>query len=229
MKAGRYALVEADSLRSTHDEYMRPTPDYPKTLARPNWSRADAEQRIQGITGEFAPDRLGEALKADDGAPVITPDGIVQAGDARTLAIKRVYQAKGLKAESYRQHLRENASTLDIDTVVAVAINNPRNRIVAVNTHRYFSITAPQPFTIDPRALTSLTPTAYFTDSFITYKLGYQGDLYLHTRATNLYGLLMQTGGLTGLNYWRAYDNTAARLVPSIWTVWRRTAYLTPV
>lgn len=109
-KTARWALVEADDLKPSHDIDLRPTPDYPENLARPDWARTDAESRVQDINRRFDPNRLAKALDDADGAPVVARDGIVEAGNARAVAIQRVYQADGLKADSYRQFLRVNAA-----------------------------------------------------------------------------------------------------------------------
>jgi hypothetical protein len=46
---GRFALVEADDLRASHDEFLRPTPGYPQAFIRAEWNRAETEQRLQAI------------------------------------------------------------------------------------------------------------------------------------------------------------------------------------
>lgn len=110
-KRARYALIEADKLKASHDIDMRPT----SGQARPEWNRADAELTVQGITREFDPARLAEAPDDATGAPIVTQEGSVLAGEKRAIAIQRVYQANGQKAENYRQHLRDNAEALGFD------------------------------------------------------------------------------------------------------------------
>lgn len=108
-KSARYALIEADDIRASHNADLRPTDGYPAELTRPDWTRADADQRVQGIVRDFDPARLAESVDDGTGAPIVLRDGTVEAGNARVIAMQRVYQANGAKADTYRQHLRENA------------------------------------------------------------------------------------------------------------------------
>lgn len=124
-KAARWGLVEADDLKASHDPNLRPLPDYPQNLSRPDWTRADAEKRIQGIVQDFEPARLAESLDDATGAPIVAPDGLVEAGNARAVALQRVYQANGAKAEAYRQSLRENVEALGIDPATVESMKKP--------------------------------------------------------------------------------------------------------
>jgi hypothetical protein len=124
-KGARYALIEADNLKPSHNTELRAAKDYPETFNRSDWNRADAEQRIQGIVGEFDPARLAESIDDASGAPIVARDGIVEAGNARSIALKRVYQANGAKAETYRQHLKANAGRLGLDPAAVDQMKKP--------------------------------------------------------------------------------------------------------
>ncbi len=124
-KGARYALIEADNLKPSHSTELRNTKDYPENFSRQDWTRADAEQRVQGIVGEFDPARLTRSLDDASGAPIVARDGIVEAGNARTIALKRVYQVNGYKADTYRQHLRESASHLGLDPAAVDQMKKP--------------------------------------------------------------------------------------------------------
>lgn len=124
-KGARYALIEADSLKPSHDTELRPTPDYPDNLVRPAWSRADAETRVQSITAAYEPARLLESHDDATGAPIVGKDGVVEAGNARAIAMKRVYQANGVKAEAYRQQLREAAPRLGLEPAALEGMKKP--------------------------------------------------------------------------------------------------------
>lgn len=106
-RTARYGLVEADKLKASHNVDMRPVSGNP--FGRQDVARHEQEMAVQDIVKDFDPARLVDALDDADGAPIVARDGVVEAGQRRAIAIQRVWQTNGLKAESYRQHLRENA------------------------------------------------------------------------------------------------------------------------
>ncbi|MDP1906922.1 MAG: hypothetical protein Q8K85_01380, partial [Hyphomicrobium sp.] len=111
-RTARYALIEAGDLKPSKDP-----------RASPDWYAG--EKKVQAIVGEFEPKRLTAALDDAEGAPIVARDGVVEAGDKRADAIKRVYQANGLKADAYRQHLRENASAMGLDPAAIDQMKKP--------------------------------------------------------------------------------------------------------
>lgn len=111
-RQAKWGLVEADSLKLSRD-----------LKAEPDWYQS--EQKVQTIVGEFEPKRLAEALDDADGAPIVGRNGLVEAGDKRAEAIKRVYQADGQKAADYRAHLRENANSLGLDPATINQMKKP--------------------------------------------------------------------------------------------------------
>lgn len=111
-RTARYALIEAGDLKPSKDP-----------RASPDWYAG--EKKTQEIVGEFDSKRLMAALDDAEGAPIVRRDGVVEAGDKRADAIKRVYQANGMKAEGYRQHLRENANALGLDPAAVDQMKKP--------------------------------------------------------------------------------------------------------
>lgn len=111
----RYKIVEAEELRTSHDVNMRSRDSYPDQLKRGDWSRADAETRVQAIVKDLDPARLAESVDDGSGAPIMALDGTVEAGNARAIALQRVYQANGQKAADYKQYLRDNAERFGLD------------------------------------------------------------------------------------------------------------------
>ncbi|MBP7501148.1 MAG: hypothetical protein KA784_00010 [Aquabacterium sp.] len=106
----RYSLVDADSLLTSHDESLRQNPAYPQELQPRERDRAASAAQISGIVQKLDPARLGLSPDAANGAPIIGADGLVESGNARTIALKRIYQANGQKAEDYKTFLRDNAA-----------------------------------------------------------------------------------------------------------------------
>lgn len=111
-RTARYALIEAGDLKPSKD--LRASPDW-----------YEGEKKTQAIVSEFEPRRLMDALDDADGAPIVARDGAVQAGDKRAEAIKRIYQANGIKADGYRQHLRDNADALGLDPAAIDQMKKP--------------------------------------------------------------------------------------------------------
>lgn len=122
---GRYALVEADELVTSHDENLRANPAYPSELQPRERDRAASEAQIAGIVQRLDPARLGLSADAATGAPIIGADGLVESGNARSIALKRAYQADGLKADEYRQFLASNAPQFGLAPEAVAGMRNP--------------------------------------------------------------------------------------------------------
>lgn len=120
-----YALAPAASLRTSHDEALRPAADYPAELQPRQRDRAASEMQISSMVSRLDPARLGESPDAATGAPIIGPDGLVESGNARTIALKRVYQSGGQKANEYKQFLIDNADRFGITPESVQAMENP--------------------------------------------------------------------------------------------------------
>lgn len=133
---GQYALMDAADLVTSHDEGLRPNPLYPQELQPRDRSRSASEMQVSGIVQKLDPARLGLSADAATGAPIVGADGLVESGNARTIALKRVYQANGQKAEDYKQFLRTNAAQFGIDPAQVDGMEKPvlvRVRATPVN------------------------------------------------------------------------------------------------
>jgi hypothetical protein len=107
-----YEVVEADSLVTSHGDDMSPNPLFPPELQPRDRTRAISQDQVQSIAGNLQPERLGPSPQAESGAPIVGPDGLVESGNARVMALRRAYQAGGVPAENYRAFLR--AQNFDI-------------------------------------------------------------------------------------------------------------------
>lgn len=110
----QYALMDAGDLITSHDEGLRKNPLYPPELQPRERDRAASEMQVSGIVQKLDPARLGLSADAANGAPIVGADGLVESGNARTIALKRVYQANGQKAADYKQWLIDNAQQFGI-------------------------------------------------------------------------------------------------------------------
>lgn len=122
---GQYALMDAGDLVTSHDESLRPNSLYPQELQPRDRSRSASELQVSSIVQKLDPARLGLSADAATGAPIVGADGLVESGNARTIALKRVYQANGQKADDYKAWLRENAAQFGLAPEAVDAVDKP--------------------------------------------------------------------------------------------------------
>jgi len=101
----RYELADAGNLVTSHDANMTPNPAFPAELQPRQRDRAASALQVQNIAARLEPERLGASSTATDGAPIVGPDGIVESGNGRVLALRQAYAADGPQAASYRDWL----------------------------------------------------------------------------------------------------------------------------
>lgn len=101
----RYKVVEGDSLIPSNLDDGRVNPDYPQELQPRNRGKAASELQITNIAANMNPRLLGESASTTDGAPIVSPEGVVESGNGRTMAIMRAYRRGMGSAKSYRDWL----------------------------------------------------------------------------------------------------------------------------
>lgn len=99
----KYGVVEAKSLRASNLPDGRVNPAYPAEMQPRDRTRAASQMQVQDIANKLRPNWLGRTYRPDDGAPIISPDGVVESGNGRTIALQQVYEQGGAKAEEYRR------------------------------------------------------------------------------------------------------------------------------
>ena len=121
-----YAIVDVDSLITSHGDDMQPNPSYPQALQPRDRSRKSSETQVTKMAGSLNPEQLGETPDAGSGSPIISVNGIVESGNGRTMSLRRVYQENGAKAQEYRDWLKKNKyNTKGIKNPVLVRIADP--------------------------------------------------------------------------------------------------------
>lgn len=117
-----YELAELGDLITSHDDAMMPNPAFPPELQPRDRTRAISADQVQSIAGNLQPERLGPSPQAESGAPIIGPDGLVESGNARVMALRRAYGQNGVPAENYRAWLRsQNFDIAGMENPVLVA------------------------------------------------------------------------------------------------------------
>lgn len=122
---GQYALIEADDMVTSHDRFLRRNAAYPQDLQPRERERAASEMQISSISQRLDPARLGASADAATGAPIIGADGLVESGNARSIALSRVYAVDGEKAEEYRGWLRANAEQFGLSPDQVAGMSKP--------------------------------------------------------------------------------------------------------
>ena len=69
--------------------------------------RGASEAQILSIVREFKPEWLGEDNYTDRGAPIIGPDGTIESGNGRMMALNRIFETRPDLADSYREFVRQ--------------------------------------------------------------------------------------------------------------------------
>lgn len=100
-------LVEADSILTSD------RPEYPQSLQpRQRADRAASAEQVRDIAQNLRPELLGNAPEADRGAPIVGPNGAVESGNGRVMALREVYAKHPDKAQEYRQFLEKQGYDL---------------------------------------------------------------------------------------------------------------------
>jgi hypothetical protein len=96
----QFEVIEADDLvtsdQETFDQNLQP---------RERGARKSSEAQIDDIARNLNPAMLGSSAEADRGAPIISPDNMVESGNGRVLALRQVYAANPEQAKAYREFL----------------------------------------------------------------------------------------------------------------------------
>lgn len=119
----RYRLVEAADLTTSHGDDLKPNPAFPAEFQPRDRTRDSSEAQIARIENGIQPELLADGPKASDGAPIVGPDGLVESGNARTIALRRAYRSG--KAEGYREFLAANAERFGLTAEQVRAAKQP--------------------------------------------------------------------------------------------------------
>ena len=99
-----WRVADVDSIvPSHHYATMQPNPQYPADLQPRGRDRMASEQQVKTIARQLNPDMLlNDTHMLDFGAPIIGPDGMVESGSGRAMAIQR---AKAMHPDRYRAYV----------------------------------------------------------------------------------------------------------------------------
>jgi hypothetical protein len=102
----RYGLAELGDLVTSHTDDLQVNGAYPSELQPRERARAGAMARNLQLEAELNPKLLMKDVGAGSGAPIVSPDGTVESGNGRTIALRRA-AAKGAPAyDQYKAELK---------------------------------------------------------------------------------------------------------------------------
>ncbi|MDQ2688438.1 MAG: hypothetical protein M3Y28_11295, partial [Armatimonadota bacterium] len=81
--------------------------------------------QISEIASGLNPARLGDAPTTADGAPIVGPDGFVESGNGRTLAIRRAYNQHPTQAAAYKAAVLAQAQSLGVNPAEIARMAKP--------------------------------------------------------------------------------------------------------
>lgn len=120
---GEFAVVDADALVASHDTVLNVNKAFPEELQPRDRTRDASEIQVARIAQNIQPELLGGSPQASQGSPIVGDDGIVESGNARTIALQRAYRAG--KAVSYRDWVLANAERFGIDPAQLSQVKRP--------------------------------------------------------------------------------------------------------
>lgn len=86
----RFAVVELDDLVTSHDDDLVEVADYPQALQpRDRGGRAGSIAENFLLEEQMNPKLLMRDKAASGGAPIVSPDGLVESGNGRVIALRR--------------------------------------------------------------------------------------------------------------------------------------------
>lgn len=119
-----YTVVEADSLITSHNPATGDAnPAFPAELQPRDRGRDASIAWVRKTAQDLDPDLLGKSRRADSGAPIVGPDGVVESGNGRTMAVVLAYQTG--KADDYRAWLTEEAPYFGLKPEKVAAMRRP--------------------------------------------------------------------------------------------------------
>ncbi|WP_312145266.1 hypothetical protein [Brevundimonas sp.] len=101
----RFAVVELDDLETSHSDDLTAEPAYPQALQPRDRSRAGSQAANYALERDLNPDLLMKDKAASGGSPIISPDGVVESGNGRAIALRRSANTGTEAWTRYRQAL----------------------------------------------------------------------------------------------------------------------------
>ena len=211
-----FTLVEADSLIASHDSAGNPNPDYPQELQPRDRGRDASIAWVKKTANQLDPDSLGKTRRADTGAPIVGPDGVVESGNGRTMAIQEAYRSG--KADEYREWLMEEAEFFGLSADKVRGMKAPV--LVRVRTsdidRREFAIEANQDDKLSMTATEKARADADRIDEALIARMSDDGDLLATGNRDFLAGFMQSLGDTEAAQYLTSDGAPTASLISRV-------------
>ena len=134
-------VVELDDLITSNTSTGQVNPDYDQRLQPRSRSRAASRLQVDRIAQDLVPEALvWDFHQLDKGPPIIGDDGMVESGNGRVMALRRVAEAQPDRWEDYQRVIRDNLRGYGITADQVRGMRNPvlvRERLSAVDRARF--------------------------------------------------------------------------------------------
>jgi hypothetical protein len=114
--------------------------------SRVSASAPPVSSQVREIAANLDPNRLGYSAEADRGAPIVGPDGMVESGNGRLLALRQVYASNPRAAEAYRSWLAQQG--VDVSQYRNPLLVRQRTTPFDTEQRRNFTVAANQAATL---------------------------------------------------------------------------------
>lgn len=118
----QYAIVEADELTASNAPDGSVNPNFPSELQPRDRTTPESRAQVQSIAGNLQPERLGESGDIVNGAPLVGPDGIVESGNGRVMALA---SAPAERKAAYRKWLADSAEQFGLGRAATDGMRDP--------------------------------------------------------------------------------------------------------
>jgi DdrB-like nuclease len=171
----QYEVVELGDLTPSHTDDMSVNPRFPAELQPRARERAASQAQVAEIAGNLEPSLLGRSASASEGAPIIGPDGVVESGNGRVLALGRAYSQGMPSAVNYRAWLQ--AQGFNVEGMSQPVLVRRRTTELSPADRQAFTREANERTTLTPSASEqAMTDARNLSDQSLDYYQG--GELH---------------------------------------------------
>lgn len=120
----QFDVVDASELLSSHSNNFVENPNYPQQYQPRDRADAGYQAQVLNIVKKFNPELLGKDNSVNAGSPIVgRDDNLVESGNGRTIAIRRMYESGN--GDAYRQFVNKSAEEFGIDTNAVNQMRHP--------------------------------------------------------------------------------------------------------
>lgn len=102
----RFEVVEARDLIVSHSpDTFNENPAFPQELQPRDRTQLERQGQVRDIAVTLRPEEVEASPLTSTGAPIVGPDGVVESGNGRTMAVMLAYQEGLPTAQTYRAYL----------------------------------------------------------------------------------------------------------------------------